>query len=38
MEASGSSMDSGGNFIYLGKFLYIIKLYFFSLGFNIKFI
>jgi hypothetical protein len=24
MEDSGSSMDSGGNFIYLGKFLYII--------------
>ncbi|GAE03317.1 hypothetical protein CBO05C_3007 [Clostridium botulinum B str. Osaka05] len=39
MEAGGSSMDSGGKFIYLGKILYmIIRLYSFSLEFNIKFI
>ncbi|MHB9940881.1 hypothetical protein CF065_04415 [Clostridium sporogenes] len=39
MEAGGSSMDSGGKFIYLEKILYmIIRLYSFSLEFNIKFI
>lgn len=39
MEVGESSMDSGDKFIYLEKILYmIIKLYSFSLEFNIKFI
>ncbi|AUM92364.1 hypothetical protein FDE95_05925 [Clostridium botulinum] len=38
MEVSGSSMDSGGETIYLWKTLYtIIELYSFSLESNIQF-